>query len=128
MAKYNEFGQEIPDSRPVEMPLNFRRPKPLNQLVSEIVARQIRELAEEQGAESFEEADDFDVGDEEFPTSIHEMTDEQEVFNAPSENRGPGDKALPAKATEGPAPTGDPANGGGAAAVAGAGEATPPKK
>lgn len=65
---------ETPDPTPVAMPVNFHRPKPLQEQMREYTRRTLNHLAEQQGAESFEEADDFDIGDETpEPASPHEL-------------------------------------------------------
>lgn len=64
MAVYNERHEEIPDPTPIEVPLNYRRPEPL----AEMIARMIRvesHNAERNGMETFEEADDLEIPDEE---------------------------------------------------------------
>lgn len=80
MAKYNEHGQEIPDPTPVEMPLGFKRPKPLNEVVQEIIRRELSRQAEAEGKETWDEANDFDVDDDEFPVSPHELLDDEHEF------------------------------------------------
>lgn len=78
MAKYDEFGREIPDQTPVELPLHFKRPKPLAQLVQDLVRTELSKQASAQGQESFDEANDFYVEDEDFPVSPHEMLDDED--------------------------------------------------
>lgn len=80
MAQYDKKGREIPDSRPVEMPLNFRRPLSLNEQIQRMIREQLSQAADQQGFETFEESDDFDVDEEEEPESPHELTYAQEEF------------------------------------------------
>lgn len=65
MAEYNDFGEEIPDDVPVEIPLRFRRQRPPS--IQELIALYVRNeqaLARASGrAESVEE-EDFDVDDD----------------------------------------------------------------
>lgn len=61
---FNKEGEEIPDPTPVEMPLGFEHPEPLEMMM----ARLVRQISYEQGRageETIEESDDFDIDDEE---------------------------------------------------------------
>lgn len=80
MAKYDEFGREVPDTTPVEMPLGFKRPKPLQQIVREMIQREFSEQADAEGKETFDEANDFDVEDDDLPPSPHELLDDEHEF------------------------------------------------
>lgn len=60
---FNEFGEELPDSTPIAKPVRFNRPgSTLDEIRRNLGLAQ--KLAEETGHESFEEADDFEVGDD----------------------------------------------------------------
>lgn len=62
---YNERGEEVLDQTPIALPVGFTRPKPLNERIAEIAAAEMRAMrALDQGEETPEEADDFDVDDE----------------------------------------------------------------
>lgn len=81
MAKYDEHGNEIPDQTPVEVPLSFKKPLTLAEEVRRMVRNELSQVAENQGAETFEEADDFDVEDDDdlafmSPYEILEMSDD----------------------------------------------------
>lgn len=77
MAKLDEKGHEILDPTPVAKPVRaLRRPSTLDEIRHYIGI--VNREAEEQGQESFEEADDFEVGDDYDPTSPWEMTIDQE--------------------------------------------------
>jgi hypothetical protein len=85
MARYDERGREIPDSRPVEVPL-MRRPLSLQDEIRRFVRQELSARAQDQGFESFEESDDFEVGDDSSePSTVYEMDEEQEL--SPIENR-----------------------------------------
>lgn len=78
MAKYDELGREIPDPTPVEMPVGFRHPPSLNDEIQRLIRNELSQAAAAQGAETFEEADDFDVDDDDgVPFSEYEVTDMQ---------------------------------------------------
>lgn len=74
--KYNERGEELPDDTPIEMPLKFKRPPTLQEQIKAMVRREVSISAAEQGFETFEESDDFDVEDgDELPPSNYEFKD-----------------------------------------------------
>lgn len=78
MSKFNERGHELPDPTPVEVPIGFRRPLTLQEEIMRFVRREMSQIAEQQGFETFEESDDFDVDDDVMPYSRHELTPAQE--------------------------------------------------
>lgn len=70
---HDELGREIPDPRPLAPPLNYKRsPTIAEQMRSMILSEKLKQEALAAGAETFEEADDFDVGDDFDPTSPYE--------------------------------------------------------
>jgi len=74
----NENGHEILDDTPVAIPLRFSRPpSKLEDLraMLKIVSRE----AENAGQETFEESDDFDIGDDYDPRSPWELSVDQEL-------------------------------------------------
>lgn len=77
MAKYNNKHEEIPDKTPVEIPLGYEKPEPLESMIARMVRVHSME-AVRQGLESFEEADDFNVDEEEVPLSTYQQTQMQE--------------------------------------------------
>lgn len=73
MAKFDDKGREIPDPTPVQVPLGFHKPEPLEKTIARMM-RAANEEAMRQGAETFEEADDFDIPDDPLdPASPFEM-------------------------------------------------------
>lgn len=67
------------DATPVAIPMKFKRPETLAEQVRNVLRGEMSRYAENQGFESFEEADDFDVEDEYNPRSPHEMEIDQEL-------------------------------------------------
>lgn len=67
MATYTaDRRKEIPDQTPVELPLGYKAPETLEQLMARMIRNaEFNRIREAAGAETFEEADDFEVGDEE---------------------------------------------------------------
>lgn len=69
----------IPDPTPVAPPLGYIRQPSLTERIRDMVrSEHLRRVAEESGAETFEEASDFEVGDDYDPSSPYE-----EVFEPP---------------------------------------------
>lgn len=69
-------GREIPSNVPVAIPTKFKRPETIAEQVKRMVASQLSIAASQQGHESFEEADDFDVDDDVEIKSKYELDDE----------------------------------------------------
>lgn len=89
MSVLNERGHEVPDATPVAMPVGFRKPESLQDQIQRLVRNELSARAASQGMETFEEADDFDVGDDDGDNfrSKHELDDEQERFPTPKRAR-----------------------------------------
>ena len=62
----DERGWEIPDPTPVEIPAGFSRPESLEAMVQRMVRTRVSDIAAEEGFETFEEADDFEVDEEDY--------------------------------------------------------------
>lgn len=71
VPRLDEFGREIPDSMPVAIPAGFKRPETLAEQVQRLVRVGLSRRAEEQGFETFDESEDFDVEDDD-PSSPYE--------------------------------------------------------
>lgn len=72
VSKLTPDGSELPDSRPVEVPIGFERPESIQDLIRRLVRDPaIREDLTSSDAESFDEADDFEI-DDGMPVSPHE--------------------------------------------------------
>ncbi|AZL82958.1 hypothetical protein [Apis mellifera associated microvirus 51] len=73
MSKLDEKGHEVLDSKPVEAPVKWRRPPTIQEMISNAIrSGELARFAEQQGHETPEEADDFDVGDDYDPSSPYE--------------------------------------------------------
>lgn len=80
VAKLNSKGQEIPDPTPVAVPIGFGIPESLESKIRRMVRSESLSMAAERaGHETFEEADDFDVDDEDDMSSPWEMDFDQEM-------------------------------------------------
>lgn len=71
--RLDKNGHELHDPVPIEPPLGYKRAPSLSEQIRTMVRGEaLRRAAEDAGAETFEEADDFDVGDDYDPRSPYE--------------------------------------------------------
>lgn len=88
-------GKEYPDPTPVAPPIGFiKQPTLAETMRAMIQGEALRRHARESGAETFEEADDFNVGDDYDPTSPYEEVFEPAVEISPEEAYTPLAKAI----------------------------------
>lgn len=71
--KFDDRGRELPDSTPLAVPLNWKRPPSLQEMIKQHIRTEMSLSAQDQGMESFEEADDFDVDEDPDPLSQYEL-------------------------------------------------------
>lgn len=64
---------ETLDATPVAIPVKFHRPPSLQEQIARYTRQHLNKIAAQEGKESFEEANDFDVGEDELPPSQHEI-------------------------------------------------------
>lgn len=64
MAVLDSRGAEILDTTPISLPIKFSRPEPLHLRIRRMVIAEMNALRTSDDFESFEEADDFEVGDD----------------------------------------------------------------
>lgn len=74
---YDQFGREVPDPNPIEMPVGYERPESLEEMIARMVNVVSRQAADA-GYESEDEANDFDINNEEIPNSPYQYDDMQE--------------------------------------------------
>jgi hypothetical protein len=63
-AGLTDDGLELPDPTPVAIPVHLRVPESMDSRIARIVSHSLSKAAQEQGFETFEEADDFDIDDD----------------------------------------------------------------
>lgn len=69
----SDKGRELPDPTPMAPPLGYKpRPSLAEQIRAMVRSEHLKQAAEAAGAESFEDADDFEVGEDYDPTSPYE--------------------------------------------------------
>lgn len=81
MAKYDKDHYEVPDKTPVELPIGAQRPESLEQMIARMVQNKfVQAEMQDKGLETFEEADDFEVGENTEFTSEHEVKEMQPEY------------------------------------------------
>lgn len=90
-------GREVLDTTPVEVPLHFRRPPTLQEQIKQFVRGEFSRSASEDGFDSFEEADDFDIDEDPDPISKYHVFEavEERPIQAPQEIRSAGPAVAP---------------------------------
>lgn len=78
--KFDDYGRELPDDTPIEIPLRFKRVANLTDRIRETIREELSRAAQSQGFETFEEQDDFEIGDDYDPRSRYELDDDQQVY------------------------------------------------
>lgn len=88
ISELDGHGREVLDPTPMAPPIGYTRQVPLHLQIREMVRSEaLRQAAEAEGMESFEEADDFDVDDDfdprtpfenEFDPSLREIREDVE--------------------------------------------------
>lgn len=72
-VRIDDKGREVLDTTPVTLPVRFRRGENISDQVQRLVAMELSKRAAAEGYETFDEANDFDVGDDYDPRSEHEI-------------------------------------------------------
>lgn len=87
-ATLTEDGRfEIVDSTPLEAPLDLKPSPGLTEIVRDLVRREMSQVADQLGYETFEEADDFDIEDD----PLDPLTEYEKVFDFPAASAAPGE-------------------------------------
>jgi len=85
-----DSGHEYPDPKPLAASVGFTRPPSIQEMVQRLVRQEFSRQAEAGGLETFEEADDFVVGDDFDPTSPWELNFDQQTVKIPQKTVKPG--------------------------------------
>lgn len=72
MVQLDKNGHEIPSQETSRMPLTMKRPETLTEQVQRLVRTSVSAYAANQGDETFEESEDFDIGDDFDPSTPYE--------------------------------------------------------
>lgn len=77
LSALNERGEEVLDQTPVAIPGGFEKPETMAEMIRRLAPNILSRMAENEGMETFEESEDFEIDDDSFdPTSPYE-----EVFD-----------------------------------------------
>lgn len=95
--KFDERGRELPDPTPLEVPLNWKRPPSMQELIKQHIRSEMSRQAADTGMETFEEADDFDVDEDPDPLSQYELREMAEERPKPRVEAPQEKPAEPAK-------------------------------
>lgn len=81
LVSFNKAGKELPDPRPMEVPAHMRLPEDIHTRMRRMIREDMSAYAESQGAESFDDANDFEVEDEEPESRATHHELHEEVVN-----------------------------------------------
>lgn len=85
-TEYMRNGREFPDPTPIAPPVGFLKQPTMAETMRQMIrSHELRMAARESGQETFEEADDFDVGDDYDPRSPYEEEFEPPVVETQEE-------------------------------------------
>lgn len=88
MSILNEHGWEVPDQTPVAVPAYIKK-YDQRDTIKELIRQALSQEAQDAGYETFEEADDFDVGDDYDPSSPYEEQFDPETGTSLWDNQEP---------------------------------------
>lgn len=106
--KFDDRGRELPDDTPVEVPLNWKRPPSLREMIQQHIRTEMSLTAQGEGMETFEEADDFEVDEDPDPLSQYELREMAEERPKPPAEAPKEKPPESAKSAEAPASTSAP--------------------
>jgi len=96
MGRLDERGRELLDGRPMEPPVGYNaQPSLMDRIRKMVTDAQIQRDLAKAGAETFDEANDFDVGDDFDPSSPWEQYYEPTPFEAFIKEQEQAQKAEP---------------------------------
>ena len=79
-AKFDKNNCQIPDNKPVSLPLGYHHPEPLEAMIARIVNNKVAQAElHQKGLEAFEDADDFEVEDQDGPIHSDYQSMSEEV-------------------------------------------------
>ena len=72
--RLNDSGYETLDPTPVEIPTGFRKPELLAETIQRLIRNDVSQIADKEGYDTFEEADDFHIEDDDSndPSTVYE--------------------------------------------------------
>lgn len=106
--KFDDRGRELPDDTPIAVPLHWKRPPTLREMIQQHIRTEMSLTAGAEGMETFEEADDFEVDEDPDPLSQYELREMAEERPKPPPEAPKEKPAEPAKPADAPASTSAP--------------------
>lgn len=95
-----ENGRETLDQTPVAYPIKFQRPTPIHIRIRNMILAQMEESRSYTEYDTAEEADNFDLGDDDMPDSPYTLEDDfDHIYDEKWSKGGAGGKT-PDKASE----------------------------
>lgn len=70
---FDEHGREILDPTPLALPVGFKRPETLEAQIQRLIKGRMSQAAAEAGYETFEDAEDFEIDEDDEPSAPYEM-------------------------------------------------------
>lgn len=98
---FDTKGREVPDPRPMELAPGATHPETLESMLQRFVRQEISRRAADQGEESFEEANDFDIEEDDFEYDS-KLTQYEEMGREPIDVID-AEERIPATSDSGPA-------------------------
>lgn len=80
MAKFTDDGVQIPDQTPLEVALDLFAPESDHARVKRMIANELSSQAAERGDDTWEEANDFDCGQDDPNPTNYEFDEIQDEF------------------------------------------------
>lgn len=78
LKRLNEFGQEIPDRVPMEPPVGFKKQPSIFENMREMVKAELARKAIDEGFDTEDDDNNFDIPEDRDPLSKHEYTEMDE--------------------------------------------------
>lgn len=97
---HDEYGREVPDPRPLEWPAGLNRPESIQSMIARMVMTEMSKHRFEPEAETFEEANDFEMDDEDPADAVTRYQDMTEELPKPLPLAKPPEKAAEASSKE----------------------------
>nr|QJB20079.1 MAG: hypothetical protein [Microvirus sp.] len=121
MPRLDNYGSEVPDPQPIAVNVKVKRLMNDSDRMRTIIRQELSRAAQEEGAESFEEADDFNVDDEYDPTSPYELVLDSDLEGDNYGNQGRPEPEAPANQQGTGKTEGNPQQSGGSSETSGNG-------
>lgn len=96
-TKLNNEGAEINDPKPISVPTGIQRPLTLQEQIKRLMRVELSRASVDNGYESWEEANDFNVGDGDEPLETQYTMKDEIPFSLTNPPEGRAAQPLPAE-------------------------------